>query len=214
LWANGVWTAPPAVGARISIVSTSIEDGVGGTGIRGLHFHYLDADLEPQIEIVVLNGTTPVLTDATDVRFIQCAHLDTFGSTKASVGTITFKDNASPYAVYNEMSPLENRCSSSARMVPAGKRAVITGMVGSSISGTAATSTLISIASTFFYDDDYTADSILIPFGSIGLQDGSEAFNMAIPAIFPEGSVIAMTCTTDKTSTVTGDWFGWIEDAI
>jgi len=215
LWADGEWEAPPSEGCSISIVSTSAEDGVGGTGIRELHIHYLDADLEPQIEITETDGTTDAVMIAANVRFLQCAHLTEtgFGSTKAAVGIITFR-NTSTGAVYNQIDPNENRCTSSARMVPKGKRAIITGMVGSSISGAASTASSISIASTYFYDIDYTADSILIPFGSVGLQDGSEAFNLPIPAVFPEGSVIAMICTTDKAAIITGDWFGYTEDDI
>jgi len=212
LWADGDWSAPPATGVQVSVVSTSAEDGVDGTGIRSLHVHYLDIDLNPQIEIIILNGLTPVLSTATNIRFIQCAHLETYGSAKVAIGIITFKDSETE-AIYNQIDPTENRCSSSARMVPIGKRAVVTGMVGSSISGTASTSSSISIASSFFYDIDYTADSILIPFGSVGIQDGSETFNMPIPAIFPEGSVVAMICATDKSAIITGGWFGWLENA-
>jgi len=213
IWANGEWEAPPAEGCSISIVSTSAEDGVDGTGIRELHIHYLDADLVPQIETKALNGLTDAVMIATDVRFLQCAHLTEtgFGSTKKAVGAITLR-NTSTGTVYNQIDPLEKRCTSSARMVPKDKRAVIIGLVGSSISGTAAAGTLISVASSFFIDFDYAANSVLIPFGTVGIQDGSEAFNLPIPAIFPEGAIIAMTCTTDKAAIITGSWFGWIED--
>jgi len=213
VWANGIWEAPPATGIQLSVVSDDDEDGVGGTGIRSLHVHYLDTDLKPHTEIVTLDGTTPVLTQAEDIRFLQCAHLNTYGSSKAAVGIIVFT-NIAETQTYNQIDALENRCSSSARMVPAGKRAIIYGMVGSSVSGTAAVSTTLSVASSFFYDIDYTADSILIQFGSVGLQDGSEAFNLPIPGVFPEGSIVAMICSTNKNSvaTITGDWFGWLED--
>lgn len=213
LWANGTWDIPDqTTGEQISIVSTSPEDGVGGTGIRSIHLHYLDANLQDQNEEVTLNGTTPVLTNATNIRFIQCGHLDTFGSTKAAVGTITFK-NVAATQTFNQIDAGEARCSSSARMVPAGKRCVVMGLVGSSISGTAAASSLINIAVTYFADHDYTLDTVLIPIGTIGVQDTSEAYTLPIPHIAPEGTIVAMTCSTDKAAIITGDWFGWIEDA-
>jgi len=212
LWANGVWTIPnQTVGEQISIQSTDGEDGIGGDGIRSIHLHYLDADLNPQEEEVDLNGTASVLTIATDIRFIQCGHIGEFGSTHASAGTITF-ENLDLNKTFNQIDELENRCSSSARMVPNGKRLIMSGLVGSSISGTAASSSIVSIASTVIAHHDYTEDAILIPFGSIGVQDGAVAFSLPVPAVFHEGVIVGMTVTTDKAATVTGNWYGWLED--
>src|SRR5512139_3268256 len=89
IWPDGVYTIPPAAGVQMSLVSTSASDGVAGTGIRSLDIHYLDNTLTPQIETVVLNGLTPVLTVATNIRFIQCMHMITFGTGKAAAGVIT-----------------------------------------------------------------------------------------------------------------------------
>ncbi len=213
IWANGAWTAPPAVGARISVVSTSASDGVGGTGIRSVELHCVDANLVPYNETVVLNGTTPVLTTATNIRFIQCGHMLTYGTGKAAAGTITFKDNSTA-ATYNQISIGENRCSSSARIVPYGKRMVIDGLVGSSISGAAQTSALLSIATTMFDGHDLSADSVLVPLATIGVQDGSESMAMATPLVFPAGAIVAMTYSVDKAATVTGSYFGWLENNI
>lgn len=212
LWANGAWYIPnQTVGEQIRIVSTSAEDGIAGTGIRSVHVHYLDANLDIQSEEVVLNGTTPVLTVATNIRFIECGHIDTFGSTKKSVGTITFTNLANT-KTYNQIDTLETRCSSSLRMIPRGKRGVIVGLVGSSISGTASAGTLVSIGVSYFQGHDYTADEILIPTGTVGIQDSAVPYNLPIPLIIPEGTLVGMLCSTDKAATITGDWFGWIED--
>lgn len=211
LWANGTWAIPNVAGEQIRVISTSAEDGVGGTGIRSIHLHYLDADLVPQSEEVILNGKTEVLTTATNIRFIQCGQIDTHGTAKKAVGTITFT-NTGATATYNQIDSGEVRCSSSARMVPANKRAVIMGLVGSSISGTASASSLINIAVSYFAQHNYTTDTILIPIGTVGVQDNSTTYTLPIPHIAPAGSIVAMTCSTDGKSTITGDWFGWIED--
>jgi len=34
-----------------------------------------------------------------------------------------------------------------------------------------------------------------------------------VAGAFPEGSIVLMEVTTDKAAIVTGDWFGWLEDA-
>lgn len=213
IWANGLWLAPPAVGVRLSIVSTSASDGVGGTGIRTLELHCVDANLNPYVETITMNGTTPVLSTATNIRFIQCGHMLTYGTGKSAAGTITFKNSVTAQT-YNEISIGMNRCSSSVRIVPKDKRLVITGLVGSSISGSAQASALLSISSTMFNGHDMSVDSVMMPFATIGVQDGSQAMTMETPLIFTEGAIIAITYSVDKAATVTGSFFGWLENNV
>ena len=210
LWPDGAWVNPVSTGVQLSVVSTSASDGVGGTGIRSLELHYLDANLAPQSEILILNGTTPVLTAATNIRFMQCMHMDTFGSTKAAVGTITASNGGN---THSQVSVQRVRCESSMRMVPAGKRLFVTSFSAGSISGTAAASTIISLASSKFGDHDYTADSAFIPLGSFGMQDTTATITIPVPLVFEEGVIFGMTFVTDKAAIVVGTWFGWLENA-
>lgn len=215
LWPDGAWNVPPSTGIQMSIVSTSASDGVGGTGIRSVDVHYLDADLIERTETVILNGLTAVLTVATNIRFVQCLHIVTYGSGKAAAGDIKMFGISGTGQIYSMISTGSVRCSSSARMVPKGKRAFIAAAIASSVSGTAASSNRIRLGSTWFEGHDYTADSIIIPFGSQGFQDNGNGLTFPLPAgPFPEGSVIGMVVIKDnKIATVTGDWFGWLEDA-
>lgn len=214
IWANGDFSIPnQTTGEQISIQSTSVEDGVGGTGIQEIHLHYLDANLDPQFELVTTNGQTSVLTVATNIRFIQCAHMAEFGTAKQAVGNISFTDIAES-KTYNEIGATYNRCSSSARMVPRGKRAMVAGVVGSTTSG-ASKDAKIAIASTYFEAHDYTADGVFIPFGTIAMQDTGIPFTFPIPVPMPEGTIIALIYSTGNAGLlITGDWFGWLEDAI
>ena len=158
-----------------------------------------------------MDGLTPVINAVTGVRFIQCLHVKTTGTDyQGAVGIIRAYQGAQDYAVTAAGS---TRCASSARMVPKGKRVFVQGLVGASVSGTAAAGAIISAVATELDNHQYTEQGLFIPFGSIGVQDGSEAFNLPIPVPFTEGTVIAMTATVDKAATITGDWFGWQEDA-
>lgn len=212
LWADGDFSIPLSAGQQLSIKSTSIEDGVGGLGIRSIHLHYLDNTLTPQVEEVVLNGTTEVLTVATNIRFLQCAHISAYGDSKVAVGNITFK-NIAKTETYNQINAGELRCTSSARMIPAGKRAIIYGIFASSVSGTASTSSIVNLAVTYFAGHDYTADTIFMPIGSIGVQDGASTYTLPIPYVAPEGTIVCMTCSTDKAATIIGGFFGFLENA-
>jgi len=211
VWPNGVFTLPPAVGVQMSIVSTSADDDKdAGTGIRTIEFHYLDANLDTQSETIQLEGLTPVLTAATNIRFIQCMHISTYGDTAAAAGIITASNGG---ATYSQINASDLRCSSSMRMVPRGKRCFINGLAAGATSGTAAAGVTIRIVASELDNHQYIDPLILIPFASISFQDSSETLNLSVPLVFNEGVVIGFTDTTDKSATISASWFGWLEDA-
>jgi hypothetical protein len=211
IWPNGVFKIPDAAGIDIDIVSSNVNDIDGGSGINSIEVHYLDVELNEQSETILLDGTTPVVDAITGVRFINCMHIQLTGTNgQGAVGDIKAYVGAQ---IYSEIKSGDVRCSSSARMVPKDKRMIVAGIVGSAISGTAAARALIQIVATELGNHQYTEQGLFMPFGSIGLQDSSEGFNLPVPLPFKEGTVIAMFLkTTDKAAIITGDWFGWIED--
>lgn len=173
--------------------------------------HYLDANLAEQIEIVTMNGLTPVLTVATNIRFIQCMHIITAGTNKAAVGTINATNSA---IVYGQIAAGSRRCTSSARMVPAGKVLYVLGAGAGSVSGTATARTEVKLSSTYFDGHDLTSQGVRMPFATVCLQDGSQFFNFPTPlGPFPAGTIVLMEASTDKAAIITGDWFGYLENA-
>lgn len=210
LWPNGTYALPPAAGVQLSLVSASASDAAGGTGIRTLEVEYLDANLDPQTEVVTLNGLTPVSTVATNVRFVECMRMVTYGSGKAAAGAITASSGGQAYSYITAGA---RRCSSSVRMVPRGKRAMVTSMYGGSVSGSAAAKAIVRIVTPNFAGRDYTADSVFFPLFSAGYQDNSSGLTIPCPLSFTEGQVIGMAFEVDKAATVTGSWFGWLEPA-
>lgn len=209
LWPNGAFVFPAAAGVQMSIVSTDAQDSAAGTGIRTMDIHYLDANLAEQVETVTLNGLTPVLTTATNIRFIQCMHGLTFGSSSAAVGAISASNGANTHS-YIRAGMV--RCSSTVRMVPAGKRLIVTTFYGGSVSGAAAASTIIRLATPTFEGHDFTASNIFVPLASGAFQDNSGGITIPCPLSFTEGQSIGMIFSTDKAATVVGSWFGWLEN--
>lgn len=211
LWPDGVYALPPAAGVQLSFVSTNAADAAGGTGIRTVHIQGLDANLAVVSEYLTLDGTTPVLTTRTDWRFIQCVHMVTFGSGKKAAGVITGSVGAQ---VYTQISAGAVRCASSVRMVPQGKRCLVLGSVASIISGTSATNGLISLVSQHFDGHDYSADSVFVPFAEVGFQDNSLGFLFPAPVAFYEGAAIGLYFEqpNNKAATLSGSWFGILED--
>lgn len=213
IWPNGEWFAPPSAGVQVSVVSTETTDTTGGTGVRVVRLIMLDADLNEITEDITMNGTTAVLSTATNIRFIQCAFATEFGSTKGADGNISIS-NIAETENYSYIEAGALRCSSSARMVPAGKRVLVKSIVGSSTSGTSAVGTNIKIALSNFEGVDFLDDNVLIPLANLGYQDNSFGLTLDFPLPVYEGTVIGMLASTDKNSaaTVAGSWFGVIED--
>jgi len=210
VWPNGTFELPPAAGVQMSIVSTSANDDIAGTHVRKAELHYLDADLNAQTEFIELDGLTPVLTVATDIRFINCLHVHEIGTTAEAAGDITASNGGVTYA---QIAQGEVRCTSSARMIPKGKVCYVAGAVGGAVSGTAAASVIIKIVASELDAFQYTDPLILFPYGGVAAQDTSEAYNFPVPLRFSEGTVVALTLSTDKAAIITASWFGWLEDA-
>jgi hypothetical protein len=204
----------PAGGVQMTIVSTSAQDSAAGTGIRTLRFNYLDADLNPQSEIVTMNGTTPVLTVATNVRWVGDLHGLTFGSVKQAAGDITVTNSGTRYKFLDAGA---RGTRSTAFRVPAGKRLVIHSFFAGSSSGSAAAKAQVSLVASVLANLDGSVDrfedvGLLFRQGTIELQDNTTALADGAIAAFPAGAIIAFRVTADKAATVAAGFYGWIED--
>lgn len=209
IWSNGAFSAPHPTGIRISVVSTSANDSAAGTGIRTLEIHYLDNNLDEQVETVIMTGTTPVLTVATNIRFINLAHMITFGALAHAAGDITFTNNGNNYAEILAGNPVQV---SSARMVPRGKVFYLSGATAGSVSGSTTARVLIRLAANSYNGNIFNNPFALVPYGSIGVQDNTVAFNFPVPFRFISGVVVALLASSDKSCTVSGSIYGWLED--
>jgi hypothetical protein len=80
---------PLTTASTLSIVSSSANDTSGGTGANSIIIYGINANRVAQIEVVTLNGTTPVVTTTTWLG-INRASILLAGSTLNNVGLITF----------------------------------------------------------------------------------------------------------------------------
>lgn len=204
----------PAGGVQMTLVSTSAQDSAAGTGVRTLRFNYLDADLNPQSEIVTMNGTTPVLTTATNVRWVGELTGLTFGSEKHVVGNITVTNSGTRYK-YLDAEARATR--STAFRVPAGKRLIVHSLFAGANSGTSAAQVQISFVASVVGNLDGSVDrfedvGLLFRQGTIELQDNTTALADGALAAFPAGAIIGFRVTTDKAAIASAGFYGWIED--
>lgn len=135
-------------------------------------------------------------------------HLQTVGSGGVAAGNITATNGGT---TYSEIAAGEARCSSSARMVPAGKTCYVKGAAASAISGTSASRVQVRLVASEIFSEQFVDPLVFFPFGTIGVQDNSISMIFPVPLAFQAGTVIALTATTDKAANIGGTWFGWTE---
>ncbi len=203
----------PAAAQQMRVVSTSAQDGAGGTGIRTLRIFYLKSDYTPATTDVTLNGVTPVDTTPTDLFRINRVVGLTYGTTSAAVGTITLT-NLAGAVTYSQISALMTRDRSGVYTVPLGKTVYITtarvGITKSSTTGNAATFTLRTN-----WDSDLgqlTAGLVFAARAEVNHMDGSFDSGFASPLVVPATTDLKIDVTAAQASSFcTAALRGWIE---
>jgi hypothetical protein len=189
-------TVPNAV--QMSFVSS-------GTDTRRMKMVYLDGDLREQIETITLNGTTPVPTQAADVRFIN----NLYSLDGSAARTVTVTNGGTTYAVIGTG---EVQFNQAVYRVPAGRRLMITSLYAGAVSGSAASRVVVRVEISFFNGDSFAEQGILHPVGGISIQDDATTLSFG-PFPIPPGEIVAMTFKCDKAADVVGGFFGWTEEA-
>jgi hypothetical protein len=199
LWETGMpasLTVPNAI--QLNFASS-------GTDTRRLKLVYLDGSLVERVEGLTLNGTTPVPTAATDIRFVNSLYsLD--GS---AARTVTATSGGVTYARLNSGDVQFNQAM---YRVPAGRRLMLTSLYAGAASGSSAARVVIKAEVSFFNGDSFGAQGILHPVGGIGVQDSAATLPFG-PFPIPAGEIVALTFKCDKAADVVGGFFGWTEDA-
>jgi len=192
-------------GVQLSFVSTSAQDSAAGTGVRTLIMSYIEhSTLAAKTEIIAMNGTTPVLTVAINIRFVNSLTMLTAGTGTAPAGTITATDGG---ITYGQIAVGHKVQASSYRMVPAGKVFVPHEIIASSNSGTAA-------AQAVFHIVNWSASlPYWIPSNAAGVQDGSIIISLKAGRAVPAGSIIGIEVTLNKGAEVTASIVGHLENA-
>jgi hypothetical protein len=199
LWETGMpdtLTVPNAV--QLSFVSS-------GTDIRRLKLVYLDGDLIERVETLTLNGTTPVLTVATDVRFVN----NLYSLDGPAARTVTISHSGTAYARLNAGDVQFNQAM---YRVPANRRLMLTALYAGATSGSSAAKVTIKAEVSFFNGDSFAAAGILHPIAGIGVQDGATTLAFGPFPVLP-GEIVALTFKCDKAADVIGGFFGWTETA-
>lgn len=111
---------------RLQVVSDDVDDDGDpvDTGARTIRIDGLDTDHLEISEVVTMNGTTNVLTDASFLRILTVTTI-TAGSSGYNEGTITVSNNADTI-VLDQIDPIENESHCACFTIPAGHTGYVT----------------------------------------------------------------------------------------
>lgn len=198
-----IWTGaatlipiPPLAGQQMSVISTSAQDGVAGTGILTIEIHYIDANGIAKEETVTMNGVAAVNTAALNIRFINDFYALTAGATKAAVGTITIFPVGVPGTIYTQIDIGKTRHINTARMVPKDKVLLIESFDASGASAVGAQSVDVRLRITAHHGiliPVTPPNTVFISEDSILVFNSSESANYATPIVAPSLAIIKIS---------------------
>ena len=211
-----VWEGPtgtyvfPVAAQQMRLVSSSVNDTSAGTGIQRVHIHYLDANYAVQTEAVYLNGTTPVLTVATNILRINALHSLQVGTNNVSAGNISLTNTAGT-VTYSYIALGYNTSRQAIYTVPAGVTGYISHWQGSSGSSGNHFCQIELRATT--HDGNLWPGVFLVQ-DALGTQNGGTAIDFPIPIPIPARTDVKVSAISDASNAnviALGSITGWFE---
>jgi hypothetical protein len=187
-------------GIQLTAVSSDAAD------TQRIRIRYLDSNLIENIETIQLAGTTPVTTQASDIRAVNGA----YSIDGLAVGDITLTGDDG--FVHASIPSGEVQFNTTLRRVPAGHRYMVTSLIAGSASGSSDAKCLFKFEMSFIENDSFAEDGVFVPEKSFVLQDSSESIYVGNnPIVVPEGEWYGFRVTASKVATVTASTVGWME---
>ncbi len=213
LWEKGGIYVYPTAGMGMEVVSTGTDaaddDGAPlGTGIQQVEIHYLDDTWTPQTETLVMNGTTPVPTIATDIFRIQGFHAILVGSGGSCAGATGIDlRHLDDTPVYGHIANGDNSELQAIWTVPLGQTVFITDWDISSAGTTANRWSRFLLRATA-NEDEYDAGVFHDKDISI-VSAGSHNIPFTLPIKIPAKSDIKISVLASGSVNCAGSFEGW-----
>lgn len=212
IWSVGGSYVWPTAKQQMEVISSSVQDGVGGTGIQSVRIHYLDDSFVEKTTDVTMNGTTAVPTSVSDIYRINRIRPLTVGTGLKAAGNIDVR-NLADTPIYSRIATGFTKGRQLVYTVPTGK-ALFIAMFSGSIGGTTAPKFGRFTLRSTWDDISLTRNAWMTAYGESGQSSGFFALEYVTPLKFPAGSDIIVSCKTlDDNCYVTGSLRGWQETA-
>jgi hypothetical protein len=212
VWANGGAYTFPKNAQKIRVISSSAQDGPGGTGARSVVVQGLDENFDQIEEEIITNGTS--LSSLTSQKFFRVnrAWVNNCGeysssTTGGNAGVISIqRQNGDVQAIISFLGGMGLGQTGVARFsVPKGKQVLIYGVNVSVDSAQSAEVVLFQRQNFDDVDEPFTCKRNAISIH--GLIENSLIEFFATPLLFPEKTDIWWVVRTkNATTTVSIDW--------
>jgi hypothetical protein len=186
---------PAAGGIQMSVVSSSANDTLAGTGAQKVHIHYLDASYVKHEEVISTNGTTPVNTVATNILRINGLHVVQAGTGGTSAGNISLT-SVGGATTYGYIEAGYNTARQAIYTIPAGKTGYIKHWQASSGTASGAHFTEFSLRTTSHYGVLW--NGVFIASDSVGTLNNNAVMTFPIPIEVPATADVKVTAISDS----------------
>jgi len=209
MWYGSIPYVFPASAIQMRVVSTSAQDGVGGTGALTVWINYLDSNYAEKTTTVIMNGTTDVNTSVSDIFRIQNFRVATTGTSGAAAGDISIR-HITLATVYSYIQTGYTRARNSAYTVPAGKTLYVTQIAFAATGGKA-----VRFTTRATYDNArkaaLTPGIFFMGYSEVMLIDSAYTRELIIPTKLPEKtdikvSVISLSGNSGECTSLLSGW--------
>ena len=211
LWDVGTEYVWPVAEQQMEVVSSSINDDVGSTGVTSVKISYLTSTGVEKTETVTMDGTTVVPTAASDIYRVNFFTAASVGASGVAAGNITIRNLANS-PVYSQISAGYTRSRSAVYTVPDTKTLYITSVALSAAYKTAGKTVRLTLQATY----DHIANTALganffMPYSEVMLMDCAYQKEFEIPIVFPELTDIKVSFIGETLAQCTVALRGWEE---
>lgn len=210
LWPVGGAYVWPASAMGMEVVSSSENDDVGGTGVEKVKLYYLDSNFVEKTEVIELNGTGVVATDATDIFRIQYFIAYQVGSGGAAAGNISIRhlDNT---PIYSQIEAGYTRARNLSWTVPDGYNLFVTSIT---LSVNGANKGVRVTTNTDYDSMRGEIVTFFLPYTEFDIPNAYAYRPLEFPTKLPEHTRVMVTAKADQDGAVVAMALrGWIEPA-
>jgi len=138
----------------LDIISSDVKDDVAGVGGQLCRLSYLDINYDRQTVDIIMDGTTKVDVDASDIYRVNKLEVIRVGTELDNAGAITLTEDGGVGSKYLTVLAADNRSRCGYYYVPAGHKLAITNINIASHNTNAKVCT-VSLCRQVLYGDDY-----------------------------------------------------------
>jgi hypothetical protein len=211
MWFGSIPYVFPTAASQMRVVSTSAQDGVGGSGALTVWVNYLDSNYIEKTTTVTMNGLTDVNTAVTDIFRIQNFRVALVGGSAGAAGNISIR-HITGATVYGYIQAGFTRARNQQWTVPAGYSLYVTD-ISFSCSGTKAVRFTTRATWDNARQTALTAGTFFMAYNEVILIDQAYTRTLNIPTRLPQKTDIKVSVYGVNSSGAAGtsSLGGWIE---